>query len=51
MITTVYDPKGMLDALFRIRIWRIRKFLGPPPDPLLRGTDLNLDPSIMKQIL
>ncbi len=41
----------LLQALLRIRSWiRIRMYLGlPDPDPLVRGTDPALDPSIIKQ--
>ncbi len=41
-----------LQAVFRSRsrICRIRKFLGlPEPDPLVRGTDTDPDPFIIKQ--
>jgi hypothetical protein len=39
-------------TVLRIRTHRIRMFLGildPHQDPLVRGTDLNPDPSIIKQ--
>jgi hypothetical protein len=36
---------GLHQAVFRIRI---KKFLGLP-DPLVRGTDPDLDPSVIKQ--
>jgi hypothetical protein len=43
------DPKH-LELVFRIRIRRIRMFLGrPDPDPLERGMDLAPDPSIVEQ--
>ena len=43
-----------LEPVFRIRIRRIRMFLGllglhPDPDPLVRGMDPDPDPSIIKQ--
>jgi hypothetical protein len=41
-----------LQAVFRSRICRIRKFLGlPEPDPLVGGTDTDPDPFIIKQNL
>jgi hypothetical protein len=39
-----------LKAVLRIRIHRIHMFLGlPDPDPLVRGMDLDPDPSIIMQ--
>jgi hypothetical protein len=40
------------EPVLRIRIRRTRTFLGlldPDPDPLVRGTDPDQDPSINKQ--
>ncbi len=39
-----------IEAVLRIRIRRVRMFLGLlDPDPLVRGMDLDPDPSIIKQ--
>jgi hypothetical protein len=39
-----------LSVLLRIRIYRIRMFLGlPNPDPLVQGMDPASDPSVIKQ--
>jgi hypothetical protein len=45
-----FSKYSLTAALFRIRIRRIRLFLGLlDPDPLVRGTAPDLDPSIIKQ--
>jgi hypothetical protein len=42
--------KHSFSPVFRIRVRRIRKFFGlPDPDPLVRGTDPDPGPSIIKQ--
>jgi hypothetical protein len=44
--------KDDLSSVYRIRIRRIRKFLDFPeqdPDPVVRGTDPDPDPSNIKQ--
>ncbi len=49
-----YEHFSKFLPLLRIRIRRIHMFLGlldpdPYPDPLVRGTDPDQDPSIIKQ--
>jgi hypothetical protein len=49
---TAADSAALMKPVLRIRIRKIHMFLGltdPDPDPLVRDTDPNADPSIIKQ--